>query len=245
MLLKRILATVLFCSLPGLLAHAQTTTGSVTVESDPGGAEVVIKGDATVAGVTPTTFRQMLIGRYDVTVKKRGYETYRTDVVLDPTRPTRLDIRLSPKTRLKAAVRSMFVPGWGQRYGDQKGKAWLFHVLGAGSIAAYLIADHNFDIKYEKYERRLDEFDAAVADGASREELDRRLDALSDAQDEAFDYEDYRRITIGAAIGVWGLSVLDAMLFSPGDRTAFSVEGVDIQPAADLDQVGLTLSYSF
>lgn len=121
----------------------------------------------------------------------------------------------------------------------------MFHVLAAGSIAAYLVADHNFDLRYEKYERRRDEFDAAVAEGAGREELDRRLAALTDAQDEAFDYEDYRRISIGAVIGVWSLSVLDALFFFPNDRSVFSVEGVDIQPNASLDRIGLSLSYSF
>ena len=245
MLLKRILATVLFCSLLPCLALAQATTGSVTVVSNPGGAEVVLDGDATLAGVTPTTFHQMLIGRYDVTVRKRGYETYHGEVVLDPTKSTQLEMTLSPKTRLKAAVRSMFLPGWGQRYGDQGTKGWMFHLLAAGSIAGYFVADHNFDIKYNKYEHRRDEYDYAVAHGASREELERRLTALTDAQDDAFDYEDYRRISIGTVIGVWGLSVLDALLFFPNEGTAFSVEGVDIQPNANLNQVGVSLSYSF
>lgn len=245
MLLKRILATVLFCSLLPCLAASQTNTGSVTIVSNPGGAEVTLKGDITIAGVTPTTFRQPLIGKYDVIVKRRGYETYKSNVVIDPGQTIRLDMALSPKTRLKAAVRSMFLPGWGQRYGEQNAKGWMFHILAAGSVAGYFIADHNFDIKYDKYERRLDEFDAAVARGASREELDRRLTALTDAQDEAFDYEDYRRVSIGGVIGIWGLSVLDALLFFPDERTAFSVQGVDIEPSADLHQVGLTLSYSF
>lgn len=245
MLLKRILATLLCCSLLPSVVDAQTATGSVTVVTDPGGAEVVLEGDIKVSGVTPTTFRQTLIGKYDVTVKRRGYETYRTDIVIDPSRPSRLDIALSPKTRLKAAVRSMFIPGWGQHYAEQTAKGRLFHVLAAGSIAAYLVADHNFDLRYEKYERRRDEFDAAVAEGAGREELDRRLAALTDAQDEAFDYEDYRRISIGAVIGVWSLSVLDALFFFPNDRSVFSVEGVDIQPSASLDRIGLSLSYSF
>ncbi|MBD3403300.1 PEGA domain-containing protein [candidate division GN15 bacterium] len=245
MLLKRTLATVLICSILPVLIAAQTPSGSVTISSNPGGAEVKLEGEATVAGVTPTTFRHMLIGKYDVTVKKRGYETHHTSVVLDPTQQTRLDIELSPKTRWKAAARSMFIPGWGQHYGEQHGKAWLLHVLAAGSIVGYLVADHNFDIKYEKYERRLDEYDAAVASGAGRDELERRLNALVDAQETAFDHEDYRRISIGAVVGVWGLSVLDALLFFPDERAAISVKGVDVEPSADFNQIGLTLSYSF
>ena len=232
------------CCLP-LSLSAQTPGGSVTVSSTPAGAEVKLEGDATVAGVTPTTFRQVLIGNYEVIVSKRGYETYKTKITLDPTRHTSLAVTLSPKTNIKAAFRSMIIPGWGQHYGERKTKGILMHVLAAGSIAAYFIADHNFDIKYERFERKRQVYDNAVAAGAGYEELQVLLADLNEAQQEALDKEDIRRISIGTVIGAWGISVLDALFFFPDDRGTFSVKGVDVGPEANLSTIGLQLSVRF
>lgn len=245
-MLKRILTTTfLLLGILPLTAFSQTTGGSVTVTSDPGGAQVRLTGDATIAGVTPTTFHQFLIGDYDLIVSKPGYETYKERVLIDPSRPLQFSVSLSPKTRLKAALRSTFIPGWGQQYTDQHTKAWLFHTLAIGSIVGYLIADHNFDIRYEKYVRSRDDYDAAVSSGASRPELERRLDDLITRQEEAFDHEDYRRIAIGSVIGTWTLSVLDALLFLPNHGANVSVGGVSIQPGSADSPLGLNLTYRF
>jgi hypothetical protein len=245
-LLKRILTTTfLLLGMLPLTALGQSGGGSVTVTSDPGGAQVRLTGDATLAGVTPTTFRQFLLGDYDLIVSKPGYETYKERVLIDPSRPLQFSVSLSPKTRLKAALRSTFVPGWGQHYTDQHTKAWLFHTLAIGSVIGYLITDHNFDIRYEKYIRSRDEYDAAVNSGVGRAELERLLDDLLTRQEQAFDHEDYRRIAIGSVIGTWTLSVLDALLFLPDHGANVSVGGVSIQPGTADSPLGLNLSYRF
>lgn len=244
-MVKRIFAISVVAGLLPVLGIGQTTGGAVTVVSNPGGAEVTLKGDATVTGVTPTTFRQIFIGNYDLIVKKTGYETYKERVVIDPSKGMQFDVALSPKTPLKAGLRSAFLPGWGQQYSGQKSKGWTFHFLAAGSIVAYFIADHNFDIRYNKYLRRQEEYDAAVDAGAGRDELEGLLDDLSAAQDRAYDYEDYRRITIGTVIGVWGLSVLDALLFFPDNRSDVTVSGVSLDTGSGSTPLGFTLSYRF
>lgn len=244
-MVKRIFAISVVAGLLPMLAAGQSVVGAVTVVSNPGGAEVTLKGDATVSGVTPTTFRQIFIGRYDLIVKKPGYETYKERIIIDPSKNQQFDVALSPKTALKAGLRSTFLPGWGQRYSGQPGKGWLFHALAASSIAAYFIVDHNFDIKYDKFVRRQAAYDAAVDAGASRDELEGLLDDLKAAQDKAYDYEDYRRISIGTVVGVWGLSVLDALLFFPNNRSDVTVGGVSLDTGTESTPLGFTLSYRF
>lgn len=239
---KRILtALVLLLVAPPLHAQDAPPTG-LTVRSSPPGADVLLEGEVTVAGVSPTTFEQTLMGDFKVTVKKYLYEKYSTHVTLDPSKQLALDVTLSPKNRFKAAARSLFIPGWGQRYGEQRGKGSLFLFLAAGSAAAYFIADHDFDKKYDRNELRKQAYDSAKANGASYDELVTRHQAWADAQKKAYDAEDVRRITIGAVIGVWGLNVLDALLFFPENRGEITVKGVSIAPSTTSQSFGLVLT---
>jgi len=227
-----------------VLAQGADEKGLV-VRSDPQGALVELKGEATVTGITPTIFQYPFVGDYDLVIKQRGYENYHTRVFLDPARRIELDITLTPKTRFKAAVRSMVFPGWGQRYSDRKGRGLAFLILSVGASAAYLVADHNFNIKYDRYDRRLNEYDRAVAQGARHDDLVVLSSLLNDAQKEAFDMEDVRRFTIGAAAAIWGLNVLDALLSSPQHGGIVTVNDLTVTPTTDGLTFGLALSHSF
>ncbi len=245
MALKRILtAVVAITTFPILSGAQESVQGDVTVRSNPEGAQVTLSGEAIVSGVTPVRFRQLLIGDYGLVLKRPGYETYSDRVVLDPTKKMEINVRLSPKTRFKAAVRSLFIPGWGQKYTDQKTKGCLFAALALGSVAAYLIADGDFDDKYDTFQEKLHDYDSTYAAG-SIEDLRRLKSELDAAQKEAYDAENVRRITTGAVIAVWGINVLDVLFFFPEQRATLSVKGLAIRPSADPDKVGLTISKAF
>jgi hypothetical protein len=243
---RSVVGILLCCFLPAVPAIAQDTPeGGLIVRSEPPGAEIILKGEAIVSGVAPTFFRQGLVGEYALKVKMPGYEDHTTKLILDPTKQMEVAVRLSPKTRIKAAARSLFVPGWGQRYSEQKTKGFLFHALAAGSIAAFLIADHHFNDKYDIYTQRLEAFDSTLAAGGSYGDLQRMQSELADAQDEAYDAEDVRRITVGAVVAVWAFSVADVLFFFPERRSTFSVRGLTLSPDADAKSIGLTLSHRF
>jgi len=243
---KGILTAVCFCIfLPALTFAQGNNSGNLTVRSEPPGALVELKGEATVTGIAPTTFRYPFSGSYELKVSKYGYEDYRTQLILDPYRLLEVDVTLSPKTRFKAAVRSILLPGWGQKYAQRDKKALTFAFLAVGTGVAYLIADHNFDIKFDRYEEQLHTYDSALANGASYDEMQQRLDLLLGVQEEACDWEDVRRVTVGAAVAVWGLSILDALLSCPGEKGTFSVEGISIEPTARDGRFGLMCSRRF
>lgn len=222
-----------------------TATGShaqgVTVVSDPGGAIARLAGDAVVTGVTPAHFDQPLFGAYELIVSKPGYETHKRWVVLDPSRALEFDVRLSAKTRLKAALRSLVLPGWGQLYTDRHGKALLFAALTVGSGVAYLIADHRFDSKYDEFKDVEDRYYAA----STTAERTRLWGQMAAARRDAYDAEDSRRITIGAAIAVWGLNLLDALISSPGHSSEVSVKNLSIVPSAGFEGVGMQVGVRF
>jgi hypothetical protein len=245
MLLKRILTTWAGLVLLTVAVSAQTQTGGLTVRSQPPGAEVVLKGDAVVAGVTPTTFQQQLSGEYRLTIKKYGYEKYKTTVVLDPSNALALDIKLTQKSRIKAAARSLFIPGWGQRYSDQKTKSFIFNFLACGAVATFFLVDDEFQYRNDllKQQRRL--YDSSVSAGVDYSQLQSIQSELNKKQKKAYDAENVRRAAIGAVIGVWGMNVLDALFFFPDDHATFSVGGLSLRPDTRSGRIGLTLAGRF
>ncbi len=218
--------------------------GGLKVTSDPDGALIILTGDAIVTGVTPTTFRQTLIGLYKITIDRYGYEQYNTKVVLDPSKQMELNIQLTPKTRFKSAVRSFVIPGWGQQYSNQKFKGLVYTFFAAASVFGYFSADKDFDTKFNRFKDTEAEYDNLKKSG-SQAELEALLPRLLFEQDRAYDAENTRRIAIGSAIAVWSISVLDALFFFPEEKGTFKVKNITLTPQTNLKHVGLNLSYNF
>ncbi|MEW6413419.1 MAG: PEGA domain-containing protein [Candidatus Zixiibacteriota bacterium] len=229
------------CAIPVSAAGQASMTGDLTVRTDPQGAQVRLSGGARVSGVTPVRFRHLLVGDYELTLKKHGYETYKTRIELDPTRQMEVDIKLSPKTRFKTAVRSLFIPGWGQRYADRKTKGWAFTFLTVAAGVSYLYADDEFDFRFDEFKKIEREYDSLAVDG-NIEELRRVQPLLAAAQESAYDAENVRRIVIGVGIGIWALNVIDALFFFPEEKGTFTVKGLTMTPTADSESVGLSIS---
>lgn len=240
--LKRTLAIVVGCILLSTAISAQDLMrGSLKVSSTPAGARVTVEGGVKVSGVTPTNFQHLLIGQYKLTVSKPGYEDYNTTVFLTPEKEQNINVSLTPKTRFKSFARSLFIPGWGQRYTDQKGKGFVFTALTIASVTAYFITDADFDDKYDIFNAKLKEYDKTT----SSEQRRLLYDDLIKAQNDAYDAENYRRVAIGSAIGIWALNVVDALFFFPDKKDEFIVKDLSLTPKYDADVAGLQLTLKF
>jgi hypothetical protein len=152
-----------------------------------------------------------------------------------------LSITLNPKTRFKAFSRSFFIPGWGQTYADQKFKGSLFFVATAGALVSYLIADNEYDNKVGIYDDYFDRYDAMISIG----DKEQFYPILAEARKNAYDAETVRRVTIGAAIAVWGLNLLDVLFFFPEKNIESGTNSLTVVP--DFEQGGgrLVLSHRF
>jgi hypothetical protein len=243
MTLKGIL-TLILVSLLNIAAVGQDEPAQISVQSNPPGATVTIEGEARLSGVTPAAFHQTLIGDYLLKVSRSGFETYSSRVMLSPDRPIVINVDLVPKTRFKAAARSVFIPGWGQRYSEHNGRRMLFTGLAVAAVGYYLMADADFDDKNDVFLDRLSQYDASAA-GGSLADLKWIQPRLDKAQREAWDAENRRRFAIGMVVAVWGWSVLDALLLFPENRAEISVKGLSLVPTTGLGQVGLKLSRNF
>ncbi len=238
MLSKGNLVFIVLIFLP-LTLFAQQSGGGFTVNSNPSGAEVLLKGDLIISGVSPVSFTQGLQGQYRVIVRKYGYETYKSSVYLQPEKQMNLSVQLKPKTRFKALARSFLVPGWGQFYSEQKFKGGCFFALTAGAVAAFFVADADYDDKVLHYENTLSRYQRATVYDEKRS----LYQDLSAARKETYDAENIRRIIIGVAIAAWGLNVLDLLFSFPEEHGSYSVNSLTFKP--DLNNGGATLLWSY
>lgn len=236
-ILKRILIVVVIIFSP-LYLFAQGKTTGISIISNPPGAEAILKGDLTIAGVTPVHFQQNLEGTYCLLIKRYGYETYKSKVNLQFGKPMSFNVNLKPRTKFKAIARSLFIPGWGQIYAEQKFKGGVLFLLSAGTSLYYFGANSDFKDKRDNYTDLEREYVLAN----TIEEKQRFFPLLKVARKEAYDAETVRRITIGATAAAWALNILDLLFYFPDHDSRILVNSLAVEP--DIEQGGGKLVFT-
>lgn len=206
------------------------------ITSVPSGVTVFLEGEYNLTATTPATLPLSLKGRYRVKALKEGYEDWSTNIWLDGTTPKLLSITLVPKTRLKGALRSAFIPGWGQYYYGEKKKAFLFSLSTIGTAIAYVVADADFSDKNDAYVQAKNDYNAAK----SVDEKFRLKQILDQRQREAYDAENLRRTTLVLLAATWGFNFVDALIFFPSSKDGLSVSSsISLKP----ENGGVRLSF--
>ena len=227
-------------SLSPLAASAQDT-GNVVINTDPQGAVAKLSGDITLSGVTPVRFDRPLSGRYRIEVVREGFEAYHSVAYFTEKQATHLDIKLTPKTRAKAFVRSLIIPGWGQKYYGDNTKAALLLLGAAASSAGYFIVRSDYNDKVDTYNAKKAAWTAA---GGWSDKL-KLGQEMYDAQKKANSAEDRVNIMIGVVAGIYALNALDCLLFFPENNTFTEYKALTARPEITPHQVGITLSLKF
>ncbi len=240
--LRRILPFVTALALLGLVCPAWAQNkGNLSVTTAPPGALVTLQGDVTLSGVAPLTFDRLIVGRYQVNAVRDGYERYQSVAYLSATQLTTLDIKLVPKTRVKAFFRSVIIPGWGQRYYGSMTKSTLFFFGSLAGAAGYLWVKNDYDSKIDDYNNRIAERAVATQWG----DLSRLNAEVRDAQKRANDAENRLNIVTVTAAGIYAFNILDAILFFPEYNTFVDYKPLSVRPRTGGDSVGLDISLKF
>jgi hypothetical protein len=173
----------------------------ITITTNPSGATVYLRGEMDLVANTPASLPTTISGRYKAEVVRPGYETWKGDFTFVPGNPNNIAIKLSKKTRVKATLRSMLVPGWGQVYSGDK---WRGYLITTGTvISAADIAQTNY-----------------VSAMAIEEKI--TLKAIADEkQHEAYRAETDRNTSLAIGAALWAYNVLDALLFFPEGSAYF------------------------
>jgi hypothetical protein len=237
-----ILLPVVVILLLAISATARSQTSPiVSVTSKPSGTTVILSGDYTVAGITPTSFSQNLLGLYRITAHHEGYETYHSTVVLSGREAVALDIKMVAKTRLRAAMRSLVFPGWGQNYVGSRTKGSLLTI---GTLAA-VATTGIMHLRCESRRHDYDDYDAIYRQTRSVEEREKMLAKHYALQKDAYDAERGRNIALGVLAGIWAYNLLDAILFFPDYGLSVSGTNLGLYPDPNLRGIRVVGTVTF
>jgi hypothetical protein len=181
--------------------------GALTFLSRPAGAQVRLRGPQDLAGRTPLTLDREAGGRYRITGAAPGYETWRRTMVIDVARTDTVWMALRRKSPLLAGLRSTLFPGWGQFYEEHPVHGWTMLLASSGATATLVTAAVRYRDKLDLYEDLARRYSA----NPTPQNLLIR-DAAFEEQSRAYDF---RRNMVYTTAAVWGLNVLDALVFGP------------------------------
>lgn len=137
---------------------------------------------------------------------QRYFDDIRSDAAAEDAEASDGAVRyvLVRDARPDAAFRSMLVPGWGQLYKGQRRKAYAFSGLFVGAAGGALLAHRRRARAEQRYEA-----------AATVEEASERYEAYNA-------WHRSRNAFVQAAIVVWAVSYVDALLVRPS--TSFSIQ---------------------
>ncbi len=176
-----------------------------------------------------------------MTIRDDGYETFRKTMFLSPDNRMDLTFSLKPKTRFKATIRSLIIPGWGQMYSGRTRKGLFFTISASGVAGYYFITDNDFSDKLDDYERVNSQYNRATTET----EKASLYSLLAKTKQEAYDAENKRAVALGGMIGVWGLNLIDALFFFPKKKDELPVKSITIKPDPAQGGAQIVFSYRF
>jgi hypothetical protein len=210
------------------------------IDSNPPGAFLTLEGEYRISATTPCRIPDNIIGNYHMKAKMPGFESWSGDIFILPNQDNSFSFKLSPKTRFKASVRSLFIPGWGQYYSGQTFRSLIlgFGTIGAG--VATLFADGDFRHKRDDYNQAKIDRD----NPRTNNEEFTRLWGLARAKNrEAYDAETRRNTLIGVTIGIWAYNIIDAALFFPERKLITGLPKIQANFDGQMTHLKLTATF--
>lgn len=213
---KMIITCLIFLSFCFGFASGQEEMG-ITITTSPPGATVYLRGELDLVANTPASLPANITGRYKAEITRPGYETWKGDLTFVPGSSNNVAVELSKKTRMKAMLRSLVIPGWGQVYSGGKFRGYLITSSVIVTAGAIFYLDRSFDKKLNDYNKALAEYNSATA-------IEERIilkSCMDERQRDAYVAETDRNTALAVGVALWAYNVLDALLFFPESDAYF------------------------
>jgi hypothetical protein len=184
----------------------------IQILTRPNGALVSLEGEYAMAGRAPYTITHFLRGVYHIRATKTGYENWATEYSFNGRGDDKLTIKLKPKTRAKAIMRSAVFPGWGQAYADQRAKGVLISLLQCSAIGFSIYENFRYTDAFNDYNTALRNLRAQQNTQSGKDDLIAQVRATKSNLDDAYTR---RRRWLIAAGSIYLYNLLDAAFFFP------------------------------
>ncbi len=142
---------------------------------------------------------------------------------------------------MRAAMRSLVVPGWGQNYVGSKTKGALL-TIGTLATAAITGVMH---LRYDSRRQDYDDYNAIYRQTRSVEEREKMLAKRYAMQKDAYNAERDRNIVLGVLAGIWAYNLLDAILFFPDYGLSVSGTNLGLYPDPNLKGIRVVGTVKF
>ena len=215
---------ILFNSLILTQLYAQNNKNDLSskklyINSYPDGTLVQISGPYSFIGRTPFVIPYKLFGKYKIKASKKGYENLNASIDLAKRGINRITIRLHKKTRTKAAIRSTFLPGWGQFYGQNNFKGFTlsigqttFGIISLFAVKNYINEKHDYELALEKFNNvRYNLEHAEMAYQIAKREFNEAENALK-----------FQNAMIYLTVGFWIYNIFDSIFFFSIDKPSLN-----------------------
>jgi len=213
-----------------------------TVKTPPG-AVISIDGEEVERLLSSTV--KLAPGRHVVKVVCPGYEDYVKDFFVGRDETRKLDIpALSPRTKLKAFIRSFFLPGNGQMYLGHTTKGAFIFLLQVAAISGAVYSKVDYERALEDYEKARDYYRGITS---SMGEIERARNDAEKKYESARNAYYIREASVALIGVVYAVNLMDVLRTTP--KFELSVRGnvMDIRPRVRLsgDYTGISLSMNF
>ena len=190
----------------------EPTFGTLIVETSPqDGGWISINEEVVKEQTTPARLEFVSAGRKEITVGRCGCFGSSTEITVDRGEETRIRLNLFPKTRSTAFKRSLLLPGLGQHYKNQSGRAWFYHFATAGGIAVAVLGQTNRGSSITDYNEAVEAYNGSVV----QSDMDHWFGEMETRYDDIEGAENLRNIGLYTVAGIWLMSALDAVIGSP------------------------------
>ena len=222
-----------------LLAQDEQET-KFFITSEPIGATIYIGGE--VIGKTPSYLPYKISGEYLLRAEKPGYESWSHKIDFSNWPKDTLACALKLKTKTKAFFRSFLLPGWGQRYAEERSKGKILTALQFTSLISLGAAQLYYDNRLENYNNKKLEYETIAKSYTSAPHAWNELNSSYSKLENA---HELRQILVYSAIGAYALNLIDILFFFPEDLHEIKIFGLvpDVIYSQANPMVGL--SYSF
>jgi hypothetical protein len=232
---------------PILKAAKANETGAdarIQILTRPIGALVFLEGEYAMAGQTPYTITHFLSGVYRIRATKTGYENWSTEYSFNGRGDDKLTIKLKPKTRAKAVMRSAVLPGWGQAYADQRTKGFLIGLVQFSAIGFSLYENSRYNEALNDYRVALNRFQAQQNSQDGQGDLVAQVRATKADLDDAYERRKRWLIITGS---IYLYNLIDAALFFPSYHRGDLNVNVTLEPQPDVSgtAIGLNVNAKF
>jgi len=179
--------------------------GRARIMTDPTGADVMI--DGTHLGTAPLKDLELPTGICDVLLTKRLHEDWIGTLEIVDGGTSILDIDLREKTRGKAFMRSLILPGQGQRYRERPLPGWFYTLSTVGAICATGYLYNEYDDAYGRYESARETYDTAISGhDVLWSEVARTHDIAESKQSDFY-------LGVAVAAGLYLINLVDSLVF--------------------------------